>query len=491
MPVPKKLAEMFARYQIPYSYIQESYGDGARLDCSLTIDDVHEALGKGIKEDLNTFLFEWFMPVNQMLSEHRIDDSQVIDENGYEEDGFPNPYNMFDFIWTGLQSFFAESVPYDMHDLYHELDVFMKNRDKGPMEKELTDFQKQQYISWWENRYYQADDTAKILYRSYLDDLCDEDNIFGLKTKAYAFYGNGNGYYQQDWYKAELYLLKWYDLSADPQAANTLGYMYYYGRTTQGDPDYDRAYYYFSIGHAGGYMESTYKLADLFEGGLGVAKDEHTAFDLVSQCYRELAVAFRLKQYDCEFADAALRMGSYYKYGIGCEQNPHLAYFFLLQADYAIRKRMETVIAYGDDRVAKRIRKEMEGLVPQDLKPLKTAHFPSVGSLLAGNFHISRRFEMKIKRLKSGNISLTFRIIPRGQEEEDILLTVPEADLCTHVKSVTVTLKDIERFETAYNSDYIIFDDIESNILFEYGQPVAIAEGDFVLKITDRMLEDH
>ena len=91
--------------------------------------------------------------------------------------------------------------------------------------------------------------------------------------RGYCYYC-GTSVYPNDWIKARDAFIEYYQLSGDPYAANTLGYIYYYGRCNGGVPEYDLAFRYFSIGHAYGCYESTYKLADMFVHGYSVVKNE-------------------------------------------------------------------------------------------------------------------------------------------------------------------------------------------------------------------------
>ena len=54
-----------------------------------------------------------------------------------------------------------------------------------------------------------------------------------------------------------------------------IGYIYYYGRCWDGQPQYDEAFRYFSVGAAGGIYESRYKLADMFAKGYGVVQNKN------------------------------------------------------------------------------------------------------------------------------------------------------------------------------------------------------------------------
>ncbi len=69
--------------------------------------------------------------------------------------------------------------------------------------------------------------------------------------------------------------------------ANTLGYIYYYGRCNGGVPEYDKAFYYFGIAAANGLYEGMYKLADMFRHGYGCRESRHTARNLYGMVYED------------------------------------------------------------------------------------------------------------------------------------------------------------------------------------------------------------
>ena len=72
-------------------------------------------------------------------------------------------------------------------------------------------------------------------YRSYVETLCEHNIELGLLEKAYGSY-TGNAVFKQDWKISEELLLKLVELHQNPWAANSLGYIYYYGRTTNDVP---------------------------------------------------------------------------------------------------------------------------------------------------------------------------------------------------------------------------------------------------------------
>lgn len=143
------------------------------------------------------------------------------------------------------------------------------------------------------------------------------------------------------------------------QYGNTLGYIFYYGRTNDFKPEYDKAFQYFSIGAEGGFYESIYKLGDMYLNGYYVEKDPEKAVKLYTQVYEEVEHQFREEIFEGVFADISLRLGSLYRKGIGCPQDDYKALFIFTMADYAIKERMRYQDFFGNRKVADSIAKEL------------------------------------------------------------------------------------------------------------------------------------
>lgn len=191
-----------------------------------------------------------------------------------------------------------------------------------------------------------------------------------LEAYAYGAYG-GNNVFEEDWKGSEKCLLKLIATVENPSPFyyNTLGYIYYYGRTNNGKPQYEKAYQYFSIGAIHGVFESMYKVADMLIAGKGVPKNVQAAFYMIKRVYDRNRDLLEEEKYDCKFADAALRLGGIYERGDGVEKDMETAYSLYLQADFAIRERMKRFDFYGDKKVASSIRTALaraESALPPD-----------------------------------------------------------------------------------------------------------------------------
>ena len=106
-----------------------------------------------------------------------------------------------------------------------------KSHEKTSAEKEawLRPFEEDENLRM-------MDEETLAKARRYTEELCREDNVFALRLKGYACYG-GNRLYECDWTAARDCMLRLRELADDAEYANTLGYIYYYGRCNGGEPE--------------------------------------------------------------------------------------------------------------------------------------------------------------------------------------------------------------------------------------------------------------
>ena len=77
----------------------------------------------------------------------------------------------------------------------------------------------------------------------YFIELDKKGYDYATYALSYIYY-LGEAGIKQDFKKSEKYLLKYYKKTGNSDIANTLGYIYYYGRVNAGKPQYDKAYKY-------------------------------------------------------------------------------------------------------------------------------------------------------------------------------------------------------------------------------------------------------
>ena len=288
-------------------------------------------------------------------------------------------------------------------------------------------------------------------YRELVLRGAEKDWPEALEALAYASYG-GNNVFPTNWKKSEECLLKLIEVQPEPlpHYYNSLGYIYYYGRTTAGEPEYEKAYQYFSIGAILGAYESRYKLADMLLAGKGVPKNVEAAAILIKSLYKENRDLLEEGKPECKFADVALRLGGLHERGDGVEKNLKDAYTLYLQASFAIKERMKAGDFLGDKSVAEHIEEALQRVreaLPGDFFR-ESCEGPGpflIGALLED----SEGLDMAAIE-KDGNWYLLAR---RADADEDgkvkkHLLTLPEMNICTLTDTIVMRIEDPEEVRT-------------------------------------------
>ncbi len=261
------------------------------------------------------------------------------------------------FTWFDID----EDEPEIVTDI---VDAYFASTGKVLSEIDAPENLKAAIISYLEETSQEVEvtDDQRKAYVRFLNEMCDKGDTWALETKAYAYYG-GNKIVPCDWKIAEQALLK-LERSGDTYAANSLGYIYYSNRL--GEPDYNKAFTYFSKAAKAGVVEARYKLADLYRKGHGTAKDPEKAFKLLKQVYDGQLASIQDGYFGCKYADVALRMGYCFEEGSGCQQDHHKAHEFFLRAKYAIDMRILKSKGFGDDVVKQNIEDSLARIKEKD-----------------------------------------------------------------------------------------------------------------------------
>ncbi len=311
-----------------------------------------------------------------------------------------------------------------MHNEGKKLDIDERDYPDFVMENFIEKFGEKEAMN-------SASDREIMLYRIFTDRLAEKGNKTALKKKAMGCFGHGNRAYEQD-FKASLECFeRLYAIDGDPFTANFIGSIYLHGYA--GKPDFKKAYEYFSVGALAGYYESIYSMGDIFRNGLGVKRQPAIANKLYSDVYNATFDDFRQKRFDYEFADAAHRLGLCYMDGIGCDVDHYLALLYFLQADFAIKKRLETADWYGDERLAENIKENIEVLEKElgDVIDKKSDHISKDYPWLCGNLTAgTRRVEALYRRIGTDEIKFTLAILEHDgtRAETKVLVTIPELE---------------------------------------------------------------
>ncbi len=181
----------------------------------------------------------------------------------------------------------------------------------------------------------------------YLRTAARKGNADALCNLGAAYYGSC--LVRRDFAKA----VKYYEASAAKgcvQAMSNLGYCHYYGRDIP--VDFGKAFQWFLKAYimgGGSLPETCYKLGDCYRNGRGVDRDDILAFRLYRQAYNAAWCPdeedFREIEHgwDCELmgADAALRLGSCFAGGVGCERDLKEAEEYFRIAVAGFRRKAE------------------------------------------------------------------------------------------------------------------------------------------------------
>lgn len=206
------------------------------------------------------------------------------------------------------------------------------------------------------------------IIKEYLPVLAEHNDYYGIFALTYEYYC-GTTSFPQDRVKALKYALIAYEMEEDPDIANTLGYIYYYGGANNGVPNYDLAFKYFSLAfHASYNIESAYKVADCFLKGNGTPKSERAAYNIVDSLYNYTRNQVEDGFFDSKFADVTLRLGTYYRDGVHVISSKKLALKYLLEARAAIHYRMGNMDYIGDTYVANSIATAIDSLNGNQVK---------------------------------------------------------------------------------------------------------------------------
>ena len=349
-------------------------------------------------------------------------------------------------------------------DVISRVESYMHNYGLPKDQWVYSSSQKKHIISAYENdeSLEGASDEAIELYRRFVMDLEKEGDVQALRALAWGYY-EGNEAFMQNFFLSESYLLKLFLKTGDPFAANSLGYIYYYGRTNHGIPDYKKAFQYFSFGALAGIDESIYKTADMLIYGNGIPRNIDMGLNMIIDGYKDAMIRFCDGEYDCKFADYALRMGNVCRDRLVYNMSLRDAYKFYLEAEFAIAKRREVVNYIGDGTVELRIKNELRRIrqaleLEPERKELK-ADFPVyINQLYEDRFPVrvtlkvrkgSKKGSLKIERYRFGNEIKDFFDDDEDPEIRDIfavpktLLSFPELSWVTLTSQMTYYLEEI------------------------------------------------
>ena len=467
---------------------------------SLTAGDIAAALGNINKtEDCLEVFKQWFWVIINIFYEDLDIESRRLEEYLIDlplddDEMFAVAYGMTERLYWGLEERFSfkeeeekyvvsfeEEPDWDKDikdksmiersaykavcdDIISRVESYEHNKELPRQEWIYSDSQKKHIVESYEEEDGLENITAEEidLYRRFVTELEKEGDVQALKSLAWGYY-DGNAAFSRNFFLSEKYLMKLYLKTGDPFAANSLGYIYYYGRTNNGIPDYKKAFSYFSAGALAGVDESIYKAADMLIYGRGTPQNIDVGLNMIIDGYKDSCSRFCRGEYDCKFADYALRMGNICRDRLVYNMSMRDAYKFYLEADLAIKKRRSMYNFTGDETVELRIGNELKKIkeelaLDENKKELK-ADFPIyINQLYEDRFPVkvtlkvnkdARSGSLKIERYRFGNeIRDLFDDDPEGGFKDilkipETILSFPELSWAMLTSELTYYLEDI------------------------------------------------
>lgn len=474
-----------ARYEFTFKdiIVANEYGDGEVVfpePYTFQLEDLLYTLQNLQRANPTVYDFGeyWYCPIDSSREDFDLDTAMGYGENVEDTQdtkelcGYPfTDSMMFNEIWDQLEAAWRdhedEELMGDILDLdamVYALRIHFENKKNSVDKWVFTSDMKARYIRRFEesSELEMARDDEISMARKFTEELCKEENLFALYLKGYACYG-GNRLYECDWEASRDCISKLYEKTEDAQYANTLGYIYYYGRCNGGQPEYEKALPCFELAAAGGFYEGLYKLADMYCHGYGCRQSKKAAGSLYRMVYEDCMKQF-LDGRNSNFADAALRMGNVFAEGIGVEVDPTQAYYYYLQASYAAELRAKDSNFFGNKKVLENCRKALaktrekleEGYLKEEA--LQTDFF-YLRLLASENYPCEINFEKQGDSLLITASRMPTRSVPKPKL---LFVTFPEISYCSRTDKITFRLsKDCQ----VSVKDHFVFDACEWNHL--------------------------
>ena len=451
-------------------------------DYKITVEDFLFVLNKFVNEggDDHTFC-TWCEIVSRAIHELPNYDSTDV----YTEKQVLN--SMLVTVYHPWNGFDEDDLPLAIE----EGTVFIEDRNKPFLNRRYPLYIKERLLEDLESDAAMngSDDRRIALYRIFAEELAEADNAHGLKAVGYGCYG-GNRAFDCDWYRSRDCISRLFEIEEEMPdkafLANTLGYIYYYGRCNGGVPEYESAYKYFSFAAFNEVYEAQYKIADMFKNGYGVAKSPETAKSIIGRLYNENIKYIRDGEFNCKFADVALRMGGMYAERDDNDGNNYeAALYYYTQAEFAIRMRMIEANYYGDSKVSDAISTALSSTKEKlNFTPSRSIQYYSLIGLLGGEVSDGRKLDLVIKKQRDLTYKMTFTPHKRLDEKRGrkMFLTVPAIEMCGLFSKLTVTYKANEPIPESNLDRVIVIDEITHHELRIDGGVVFIKNGYFILK---------
>ena len=210
---------------------------------TLTVEDLLAALQRITREEIDEdAILAWIDLLAPLLTYCKEEDA---DEIYTETDAIRAMHTNIFHPWKG---FLSDGMP----DAIAIGRMFLEDRDKPLSERRYPLYVKERMLQRFESNSVMnaASEEHLSVYRSFAEELAEKNHPCGLNAVGYGCYG-GDRAFACDWERSRDCISRLFEIEDGmPKKAflaNTLGYIYYYGRCNGGIPEYETAYKYFSF----------------------------------------------------------------------------------------------------------------------------------------------------------------------------------------------------------------------------------------------------
>lgn len=446
-------------------------------DYEITPLDLISVLDKIEKSGISSeeFYWQWFCFFDNELPSSEYDSEEI-----YSDD---------DVLWrfaSEIYDWVVHNFDIDFNSLKNEIQNYIEDKSKSITKRRYPDYIKNRFLIKYnsDSALNNASEEYALLYKAFAEDLCKKGQKQGLLAVGYGCYG-GNRVFECDWKRAEECMLKLIEtVKHMPDRAfyaNTLGYIYYYGRCNNGIPQYEEAYKYFSFASFNGIYEAQYKTADMYKNGYGVIKSVETSNNIIWKLYEENRKYIANGEFDCKFADIAFRVGNSYRDDEDIEESDfdEMLYYYM-QADFAIRMRMKCSDYYGDSKVCSVIQNALaETKKLMDFEAEKKMNYYDLAGIFGDTLSAGIKLELKIKPLKNNRYKMTFK----PHSAKMMFLTVPDLEICGMYEKLGVILKTDGVISESLFEKTLLVDKINYNDFMYDNKSVLELNDDYVFEI--------
>ena len=226
-------------------------------------------------------------------------------------------------------------------------------------------------------------------------------------------------------------------------------------------PDYEEAFDYLSRAAWRGDIEAKCTLAEMYKNGCVAKKDEMVYQSIISDVYKEMLPHAAEGRFNNGFAEVAFRNAL-----IEFEnENYYYAANYCLQAEYAVKRRMEQPGYFDNKVLAKHIEKLKRKIRPEIPRCYlnKRCVMTDPYLLMKPAGTLAQSFEADFKKTNDNRYRITFRVRPIAGEEyaPKLFVSVSRALWCGMLDEVTFEVDEVldkDRNRLEYDGKTVVFD---------------------------------